>query len=266
MTGVTFDELDDVLLAHSAGRGRVAASWLATAQFSEIGPTLEYCVQTSARDSSLPALNALPTTRVTKEVLSLPTFSRRSVSFEPKNVEIQRIPHEPSQIVEPEWTAFQQRLKLASEASGFSSMEAAGITGAFWEMVDNAVLHSDTPNTMLAGYQWDCGAVAYCVADSGIGVLRSLRKCSEFFALQDHGEALRMAVRDGASRFGSKSGHGRGFKQVFKSLAGMSGNLRFRSGDFSLELDGSNLTCIETSLSQRAFLQGFVVTVICRAQ
>jgi hypothetical protein len=159
--------------------------------------------------------------------------------------------------------AFQQRFKLACEAAGFAKRLAAGIAGAFVEMVENAVIHSRQAVSGIAGYQWCDNSATYCVGDSGIGVLESLRECPEYEHFRDYGTALKAAVREGASRFGSGQGHGQGFKQVLRSLAGLSGALRFRSGDFSLELNGQNLTYVTTNLSQKAFLQGFVVSVTC---
>jgi hypothetical protein len=130
-------------------------------------------------------------------------------------------------------------------------------------MVDNTIIHSQDAAGAIAGYQWSDGSTTYCVADAGIGVLQSLRQSPEYQQLDDYGTALQTAVQDGASRFGSDRGRGLGFKQVLRSLAGIGGQLRFRSGDFSLELEGQNLTYLAAASSQRAFLQGFFVSVTC---
>ena len=47
--------------------------------------------------------------------------------------------------------------------------------------------------------------------------------------LQDAGEALKVAVEDGNSRFGRASGNGFGMGQIFRALANHDGELRFRS-------------------------------------
>lgn len=261
---LTFSLLDDLLLAHSAGRATIAATGLRRAQLSDLGPAIEYCIQQLSNGSSLPPLSTIPLSSLSKEIIASLNGRRDSLSLQPKIVEIRPIPRDSSEIITPAWIAFQQRLKLASEAAGFASRVSAGIAGAFWEMVDNAMIHGEASETRLAGYQWDEKTIAYCVADDGIGVLESLKKCHDYTSLEDYGSALRTAVQDGASRFGHQTGRGLGFSQVLKSLAGIGGTLRFRSGDFSLELDGTNLTFIEATLSQRSYLKGFVVSVTCR--
>lgn len=258
---LTFSRLDDLALACANGRESAAIAWLEGAQFSHLGPIVEYYIHQNSL-TNLPSLMRFSESPITRELKHLCDARRYSLALQPKSVEIRVISLGEFERSEPEWIAFQQRFKKACEAAGFSTRIAAGITGAFGEMVDNALIHSQDCSPIV-GYQWRDGLATYCVADSGIGVLSSLKECPEFCSLDNYGDALRSAVQDGISRFGRQRGRGLGFKQVLKSLAGLSGNLRFRSGDFSLELEGQNLTYLTAKLSQRAPLQGFVASVTC---
>lgn len=143
-------------------------------------------------------------------------------------------------------------------------MVAAGIVAAMHEMVDNVYRHSGQWKSGIVGYRWSKGEVEYVVADSGIGILASLRQHPNYVNISDHAAALQTALSDSESRFGRASGHGNGFRTVFLSLATLNGSLRFRSGDHSLEVNGVTPSLAKASIFQRLPLAGFVVTVTCR--
>jgi hypothetical protein len=104
------------------------------------------------------------------------------------------------------------------------------------------------------------------IADGGIGVLESLRSHPSYSHVQDYGGALRTALSSGETRFGRGSGHGTGFDTVFRNMASLKGFLRFRSGDHSLELTGISPRLVDAKLRQRAFVEGFQVSITCRAE
>src|SRR6266853_3177550 len=61
-------------------------------------------------------------------------------------------------------------------ANGFPIDLARGLTGAVVEMVDNIWMHSETTQPGLLAYQVRKRKFAFSVADTGIGVLASLKK------------------------------------------------------------------------------------------
>lgn len=96
------------------------------------------------------------------------------------------------------------------------------------------------PETRVLAFRAQRGVFKFVVADRGIGRLASLRSCPEYAELQDHGKALETALADGASRHGSQSGHGHGFREMFTGLMNLQAAPRFRSGDQALLMDGTN--------------------------
>jgi hypothetical protein len=233
-----------------------------------IGPLTEYVCH-AASEPSLPAITELLGCAEVQElqrVFSLRNFDRMpfSASHQARGVEFHWGPPRPEDFSAPAWMMFLRRMQNAAERAGFQRKVPAGLTGAFGEMADNAHRHSLQPLTAICGYRWADGCFEYVVADAGQGVLASLRSCSEYAHLQDSGDALQVALTEGESRFGRGSGHGRGFRELFCSLADLSGRLRFRSGDHALTIDGTNPDLSHARLFQLgANYSGFVVSVSC---
>jgi hypothetical protein len=99
--------------------------------------------------------------------------------------------------------------------------------------------------------------------DVGRGVLTSLRSNPAYQHLQADKDAIREALHDGVSRYGPNRG-GLGFRQVFKALLDQWGYLRFRSGNGSITMDGSDLDADKGEARYPPSLPGFQVTVCCR--
>ena len=76
----------------------------------------------------------------------------------------------------------------------------------------------EAPETGILAYKAELGAFELVVADRGIGIRRSLRRCAAYAALQDEGRALEAALTDGVSRHGPGSNHGHGFRPIFTGL------------------------------------------------
>ena len=73
-----------------------------------------------------------------------------------------------------------------------------------------------------------------------------------------------MALTDGESCLGRGAGRGRGFRQVFLSLAELNGRLRFRSGDHALTIDGTSPELSRARVAQLGIdFSGFLVSVVC---
>jgi anti-sigma regulatory factor (Ser/Thr protein kinase) len=229
-----------------------------------IGPAIEYAFCRTAA-SILPPVEELfpsPTSRVVAAALrhsSLPA----TTSTDPREIEVVRPPED--RVTNVYWKVFRRRFVNAAVASGFDTGTAKGLVGAFVEMVSNVGEHSGAADTALAGYRSHPGVFEFVIADRGRGVLDSLKTNPDYARLADPGQALQLALSSGESRHGHLIGRGMGFDTVFRSLAQLTGSLRFRSGDHSLEIDGQSPELIAARVRQRASYQGLLVSVVCRA-
>lgn len=138
------------------------------------------------------------------------------------------------------------------------------LVAAMGELIGNVIDHSQADESGLAIFLARAGRFELVVADRGVGVLRSLRQCPDYRTLGDEGAALAAMVETGVSRHGPGQGHGNGFRPIFERLANMTGQLRFRSGDYALSLDGQFGDRIGREISQKPGLSGFFAAVVCR--
>ena len=161
------------------------------------------------------------------------------------------------------WIGFQLAAQKAAAAMGFHRRTAAQFVAALGEMFSNVHEHSGAPSSGIAAFVGGRDAFEFAVADSGIGVRDSLRSCKNYADLTDDGKALRLALTDGVSRFGSQSGRGKGFRPIFVGLANLSGALRFRSGDHALVIDGQKIGNMSAVTAQKVHLPGFLASVSC---
>ena len=152
----------------------------------------------------------------------------------------------------------------AALAGGFSK-SAPLLIAALGELIGNVVDHSEALASGIALFAVEAGRFEFVVADTGIGALRSLTQSSEHISLRDEGAALQAMVETGVSRFGRNTGHGYGFRPIFEKLADMTGQLRFRSGDYALTLDGRFGDRIARQVAQKPRLRGFLAAVTCCA-
>ncbi len=161
------------------------------------------------------------------------------------------------------WTGFGLAAQQAAVASGFSGRIAAQFIAAIGEMHSNVYEHSGASGTGLVAFRAGADRFEFVVADRGMGVLKSLRSCSDYGGMDDHGEALRLTLTDGISRYGANIGRGRGFRPLFIGLANLNGSLRFRSGDHALVIDGSNASLMTARTAQKPYLNGLLISVAC---
>jgi hypothetical protein len=159
-------------------------------------------------------------------------------------------------------TSFKIDAHKAALGAGFAA--APLLIAAMGELIGNVVDHSEAPESGVAIFAARPGMFEFVVADSGIGVLRSVTKNPEHARLQDEGAALTAIVESSVSRFERGTGHGNGFRPIFERLADMTGELRFRSGDYALSLDGRFGDRIGRQLSQKPRLYGFFAAVVCQ--
>lgn len=159
------------------------------------------------------------------------------------------------------WTAFLKRAEATARDFGFADSVSSGFAGAITELADNVVQHSQDPRTGLVAFCGCRGVFEYVVADSGIGMLASLRTASEFRALRDDVEALPLAITSGVSRRGRGTGFGYGYRAVFLPLRAVNGAVRLRSGKAVLQVEGASCQPDRGRCSQRPSHQGVVATV-----
>lgn len=165
-----------------------------------------------------------------------------------------------------DWTAFGLAAQKAAVATGFRGVVAAQLVGALGEMHSNIYEHSGASETGIAAFRASGGIFEFVVTDRGMGALASLRTCTEFAGLKSHGEALRLALTEGVSRFGTDARRGLGFRSLFVGLANINGALRFRSGDHALTIDGHNPSLKLARLTQKPSLGGFFASVKCHVR
>jgi len=174
--------------------------------------------------------------------------------------------HDPDADDHSAWDLWASRAEQAATSAGLARGHGAAILGALGELQDNVYRHSGRAETGVAAYAATAGAFEFVLADAGIGVLASLRENPDFADLTDAGQALRAAASDGASRLGRASGHGYGIGQVFRALAGLHGELRFRSDDHVLTIIGDSPNLMgQVEIAQKARLSGLIISVRCQA-
>jgi len=168
------------------------------------------------------------------------------------------------------WQLYAIRFSRSAQAAGFNATVANGLVAALYEMAHNAVEHAESPCPALVGFQAENGVALFCVGDLGRGLLASLRTCSDYAHLTKHDEAIATALQEGVTRYGRKRDgspqSGVGFRQVFRALTDFNGHLRFRSGDYCLEMLGSDFGPNLGEFRGLPLLPGFQVTVCCRTR
>lgn len=226
-----------------------------------IGAVVEYELSRRTARPELPALAVAAPGPITWELRDLleesPLVSRSSLSLQAAPYGLMRIP--PGLRDDEGWVAFVQRARASARSAGCSDLVASAIAGAIEELADNVVQHSRAQATGLACFVQKPRRFEYVVADSGIGMLASLRESPDFHSVKDDLEALPLAITPGISRQGRTSGCGYGFRAVFAPLRGASGSVRLRSGAAALEMHGSASSRDHGVCSQRPHYQGVVV-------
>lgn len=151
----------------------------------------------------------------------------------------------------------------AAIAAGFPAQIARQLAACIEEMHSNIYEHSAASATGLISFRAVSNRFEFVVLDRGIGVLDSLRTCDDYNDVRDHGSALRLVLKDGVSRHGGNAGRGYGFRPLFVGLSNLRGSLRFRSGDHALLMDGANRGLATARVSQKPYLKGFLISVVC---
>lgn len=161
------------------------------------------------------------------------------------------------------WTSFAMGAKRAAVQAGFDSNFAGQMVAALRELEDNIREHAGTLAGASLSYHAEPGCFEFTIADQGCGVLATLRSCADLAHLPDDGAALRAALQDGVSRFGTDAGRGHGYRPLFTGLVNRRAALRFRSGSGGLAMDGITPGLPAAQIGQKPQLTGFFASVCC---
>ena len=268
MTVATPDTLDFAAvdgLAFAAERGRLKGAAIPALAARDIGPLLE--LFQFAAQGVLPSPRAAPFLKLNglaSLVRALDDGCTRWVCPYSRHLGFLRTTRHPS--VETVWTAFGLAAQQAAIGAGFPRAIAAQFAAALGELHSNIYEHAEACETGLITFQASRGQFEFVIADRGIGVLNSLRSADGYSILADHGEALRLALTDGVSRYGPDTNRGHGFRPLFVGLANLKGALRFRSGDHALLIDGRQTSLMTARTAQKPAMQGLLIAVNCAAR
>ena len=255
---LTFAVVDDLAFAATKGRlGQLPASTRFLAE--DLGPALE--VLQLQRGGMLPStLPWIDFDELDWLVRALRDTAAREARRANGSVGMMRVPPQRDTAA---WTGFVIRAKRAAQSAGLSGSWAAQMVAAMSEMEDNVHWHSGAAQTGVAAYRATPGRFEFVVADGGVGVLASLRDAAEYADLVDDGAALRLTLTEGASRFGSHSDRGHGFRPLFTGLANQRATLRFRSGEAAVSIDGRDPQLVMAQPATKPRLSGFLISVSC---
>lgn len=166
---------------------------------------------------------------------------------------------------ETESIAFSLEAQKAAAAIGLPAKLAPRLVGALHEMQSNVYEHSGRPGTGVAAYLATERRFEFVVSDGGIGVLASLASGPDHACLTDQAEAMRLMLTDGVSRYGKAAKRGTGFRMLFTGLANLGSDLRFRSGNQALMINGMNPSALPWKTAEKPPISGFLAAVCCSA-
>jgi hypothetical protein len=180
-----------------------------------------------------------------------------------RTVEFYRL-RTPDDCINQQYQLFRERFVRSLRSAGFPKELAYALAGAFSEMIDNIIQHSEDTSdeySGLVGYSVAEKYMAFGVVDVGRGVLASLSTSPKWRHLGTAREALRSAVCESASRRLGKP-KGEGFRTVFRSMVDRNAMLRFRTDDALLTIGdgGAHRQAVELCSPQ---LSGLQVSVCC---
>jgi len=165
---------------------------------------------------------------------------------------------------EENFTEFLMRAKRTCiGVSGVPRDVAGQLVAAMRELENNIHEHAQAAETGFVAYYAEPAVFEFVVADLGVGIRRSLHRYDKF---PDDGKALVAALTDGVSRHGVGKQRGYGFRPIFRGLANIYGQLRFRSGDFAVTIDGFRPNLPVAQVTQKVAIDGFFASILCNSK
>jgi hypothetical protein len=263
---LTFPFLTELAGALARYPDRIA-SILPDASFTDLGPALALMrILRFRKGFTIDQFDRLPVGRAVLGVLEMGAFERQGLDTSPSPfpVELTWLPSDDEQRGDEKWRSFCNRLTAAARRAGFGSRLSAAMTGAFRELASNAEEHSMRVESAIGGYTFSASSFEFCISDLGIGILSSLRTCSQHADLKDHAAAIEAALTPGVSRFPPATGRGFGFKPIFECLSQLRGDLRVHSGDHAIEVGGTPNGCERRVLRQTFEWDGVHIAFKCK--
>jgi hypothetical protein len=217
-----FETLDDLSLAFQ--RGKIAANrQIAIREFVGLGPLIEFGLDRVGDNCRFSKIR-LAASRELETLISVvegrqPVGGKGSsqIGFFPMSKSAE------DQLDDDRWLEWKYHTQRSAEEVGLTKRAAQGIVSAIDELSSNIYEHSGNAETGIVAYRTSSSGFEFVIADRGIGVRQSLRGSPQFSEVADSGEALRLALQPGYSRFGINVGRGFGFRPLFSTLAGMNG-------------------------------------------
>lgn len=163
------------------------------------------------------------------------------------------------------WTGFGLKADKAMQAAGLPPGMAGQIVGATKELHSNVYEHSERSRSGIAAFAVHDEMAEFIVADSGLGILASLKSNPAHAALARDSEALRLALQPGISRHAGQPLRGHGFDLMLTGLLNRNSKLRFRSGAAAVTIDGRAAGNPVPFIRDRPAMQGFLIAVECYA-
>jgi hypothetical protein len=260
---LTFDVVDDLVGAHARGRlkGAPQIRYAAT----EVCPLIELMMEANTGRSG-PLLRTPWLDSTTQMDFRGALLSNQNIWLdEGRTRGFIRTTFDPRiEADDLQRNRFLIAARTAAEASGLVKPVAQSLTAALREMESNIHEHSGASSTGILAFQSRPSAFEFVAADCGYGILATLREDEEFADLTDHGLAMHAALQENVSRYGRRSGHGNGFRDLFLGLAHLNADLRFRSGDHALLISGPQPELKTARLAQKASFKGFLAAVRCQ--
>jgi len=259
---LTFDAVDDLVAAHARGKLARVPAGTAFAP-SSVGPLIELSFEASTGRYG-PLIESRWLDPVTQADLRSALRGTENVWLDgTQRRGFLRTVFDPLQARDdPARTQFLMAARKSAEAVGFAAATAQSLAAAIREIESNVHEHSGKAATGIIVFQAQSSDFEFVVADGGVGILATLRETPEFKHLSDHGRALHAALQEGVSRYGRSADHGNGFRDLFRGLADLNADLRFRSGDHALTISGRP-DLRQAVLAQKAPFQGFLASVRC---
>lgn len=260
-----FRLLDDIEYALPRRREKVDAL-LPHLRSTSLGPALAFFRQHRFQaDILIPQLLRQQPMAMIAALIEIGTFDRMASDSgeQPHSSEVSWLPHCDGEFDDARWKLFLKRFNAAAQAAGFPSQQAAVLGGAFREIADNVVQHSEAPETGICGYAWRTGYFELAVHDLGIGIRRSMRTNSRYAHIDTDPEALELAVQPAVSRFDGEN-RGWGFREVVRALSSLFGHIRVQSGLAALDIEGESPTYSQATVRDGFEVGGTLVAVVAR--
>lgn len=260
---LTFEVVDDLVGAHA--RGRLTSTAQVRYAATEVCPLIELMFEASNGRAG-PLLQTGWLDSVTQMDLRSALAADHDIWLDgPRRRGFMRTTFSP--LVEADdlqRNRFLMAARSAAEAAGLVKPVAQSLAATLRELESNIHEHSGRAGSGILAFQSRPSLFEFVAADSGVGVLATLREDEEFADLTDHGLAMHAALQDNISRYGRASGHGNGFRDLFLGLAHLNADLRFRSGDHALLISGPQPELKTARLAQKTPFQGFLAAVRCQ--